>query len=396
MKFESFTINHYILFGALLFFLIQLLYYTFLYSQLLYHKKKEKKGKIKYNESYSPLSIVISADDVTKKLEQQLPLLLKQDYPQYEVIVVNDSTSSEEKEATNDLLERLSASHPNLHYSFTPESARYISRKKLSLTLGIKASKYEWIVFTEPGYCPTSDQWLKKMSRNFTPETSIVLGYGGYSEVKGWKNKKQTYASAFDSIRYLGFALCKNTYKGYGKNLAYRKELFYENKGYSSHLNLLRGEDDLFINNTATAQNTRVEFSPESILKYDQSDRNSYWKNETQNYILSSYFYKGRQRYVLGLETCSRFLFFIAIITGITLSVLSNSYLWGAIFISLYLIRYLYQGIILNKSIHLLGYKRKFILSLPLLDFWLPLFYFKLKIQLLFKGKRDYMRKGVK
>ena len=393
MKLESLTLNHYILLGTLIFFLIQLLYYSILYIQLLYQRKKERKGKINYEESYPPLSIVISADDVTEKLEQQLPLLLKQDYPNYEVIVINDSTRAEEKEATNDLLERLATQHTNLHYSFTPESARYISRKKLSLTLGIKASKYDWIVFTEPGFCPTSNQWLKKMARNFTPETSIVFGYAGYNEVKGWKNRKLIYASALDAIRYLGLALTKSPYKAYGKNLAYRKELFYENKGYSSHLNLLRGEDDLFINKTATAKNTRVEVSPESILKYMPNNSNRYWKNETQNYLLSSYFYKGRQRYLLGFETFSKFLFIAGVIAGIVMSLLSFSYLWGAIFLALYLFRYLFQGIILNKNFQLLGYKKLFVLSLPLLDVWLPLYNLRLKMQLLFKGKRDYMRK---
>lgn len=393
MNIESLPVEVYLFLTASLFFLIQLLYYALPYSQLIRLRRKSRKGKIAYEESLPPLSIILAADDATKKLERQLPRLLEQDYPEYEVIVINSSTDPAEIEDTNDLLERLNLKYPHLYFSFTPKSARYISRKKLALTLGIKASQYDWLVFTEPDFCPVSNQWLRKMARNFTDSTDIVLGYAGYKEEKSLKNRKMIYASTFDAIRHLGLAILHLPYKGYGKNLAYRKKLFYQNKGYSSHLNLLRGEDDLFINQLATPTNTRVELSPDAIVRYEAENQYPYWKNETLNYILSSYFYKGKLHYLFGLETCTRILFYLTILIGIIFTARSLNYLWGGLFLGLFLLRYLFQGIIFNQSAHILGYRRKFILSLFPLDLWHPIQNIKSKAQLLFKGKREYMRK---
>ena len=149
--------------------------------------------------------------------------------------------------------------YPHLYHSFTPDSARYISHKKLALTLGIKASKYDWLVFTETNCIPASKDWLKLMARNFTSQTQVVLGYSGYDRTKGWLHKRTAFDTLFQSLRYLGFALAGKPYMGIGRNLAYRKELFFQQKGFSKYLNLQRGEDDLFINQLATPSNTRVE-----------------------------------------------------------------------------------------------------------------------------------------
>ena len=99
---------------------------------------------------------------------------------------------------------------------------------------------------------PASNQWLKLMARNFTPQTQIVLGYSGYDRTKGWLHKRTAFDTLFQSLRYLGFALAGKPYMGIGRNLAYRKELFFQQKGFSKYLNLQRGEDDLFINQLAT------------------------------------------------------------------------------------------------------------------------------------------------
>ena len=100
---------------------------------------------------------------------------------------------------------------------------------------------------------PASNQWLKLMARNFTPQTQIVLGYSGYDRTKGWLHKRTAFDTLFQSLRYLGFALVGKPYMGIGRNLAYRKELFFQQKGFSKYLNLQRGEDDLFINELATS-----------------------------------------------------------------------------------------------------------------------------------------------
>lgn len=162
--------------------------------------------------------------------------MLEQDYPQFEVIVINDGNTDE----SEDYLTILEEKYPHLYHSFVPDSSRYISRKKLAVTLGIKASKYEWLVFTNANCMPQSNQWLRLMARNFTSRTQVVLGYSGYERGKGWLHKRVAFDNLFTSMRYLGFALAGSPYMGIGRNLAYRKELFYQQKGFSAHLNLQR------------------------------------------------------------------------------------------------------------------------------------------------------------
>ena len=71
-----------------------------------------------------------------------------------------------------------------------PDSSRYISRKKLAVTLGIKASKYEWLVFTNANCMPQSNQWLRLMHATSHHVPKVVLGYSGYERGKGWLHKR--------------------------------------------------------------------------------------------------------------------------------------------------------------------------------------------------------------
>ena len=140
-----------------LLFLIQVIYYLALYNRIRTHNKAVRRNKLSFSEVLSPLSIVIYAKNETENLRSFLPSVLEQDYPEFEVIVVNDGPTDESEE----LLSLLSRDYPHLHRSFTPENSRYISHKKLALTLGIKASKYDWLVFTEANCHPVSKDWLR-------------------------------------------------------------------------------------------------------------------------------------------------------------------------------------------------------------------------------------------
>lgn len=298
-----------------------------------------------------PLSVVICARNESENLRRNLPAILKQDYPDFEVIVINDGSTDE----SEDLLSELEEEYPNLYHSFTPDSARYISRKKLALTLGIKASKYDWLVFTEADCTPVSDKWLRRIARNFTPSTDIVLGYSGYERGKGWLHKRVSFDSLFTSLRYLGFALAGKPYMGIGRNLAYRKELFFKVKGFSTHLNMQRGEDDLFINQIANENNTRVETSPDSVIRMQPVERYKDWKEEKVSYMATARFYKGSQRWLLGLETATRLLFYVACLSGIVFGILSFHWLAAGLALLLWIVRYSAQAYVINKTANEMG-----------------------------------------
>ena len=365
-------------------FFIQSCYHLGLYRNLYLHSRKEKQ-----ETDTPPLSVILVAKDAASDLQKNLPAILEQDYPYFEVIVIYDQSSDDDCE---DVLKLLEDKYPHLHHSFIPDSARYISHKKLGITMGIKASHHEWLVFTEPNCRPSSNQWLRKMARNFTNGTDIVLGYSNYEKTKGWFNRKVTFDTLLNAMRYLGKAVDGHPYTGCGRNLAYRKSLYYEQKGFTSHLNLQRGEDDLFINQVANGKNTRVEASPESIVRITAPHYQKDWHEDKVSYHLTSRLYKGFSRYLMGFETCTRLLFLLMVIVCIVYGILTQSWIVLGTAIMLWLLRYLMQVMVFRKTSIALG-ERKFYSTLLMFDWMQPLWNFRLKLSQRFSRKDEFMRR---
>lgn len=389
---EAFTFNTaelILLSAAGVLLIVQLIYYLGLYNRIHTHNLAVGKDEVHFGRELPPLSVVICARNESENLRRNLPAILKQDYPDFEVIVINDGSTDE----SEDLLSELEEEYPNLYHSFTPDSARYISRKKLALTLGIKASKYDWLVFTEADCTPVSDKWLRRIARNFTPSTDIVLGYSGYERGKGWLHKRVSFDSLFTSLRYLGFALAGKPYMGIGRNLAYRKELFFKVKGFSTHLNMQRGEDDLFINQIANENNTRVETSPDSVIRMQPVERYKDWKEEKVSYMATARFYKGSQRWLLGLETATRLLFYVACLSGIVFGILSFHWLAAGLALLLWIVRYSAQAYVINKTVNEMGDNRSYYFTLPVFDIIRPLQSLKFRLYRLYRRKGDFMRR---
>lgn len=390
MEALAFTTAELILLSAAgILFIIQLIYYLGLYNRIYVHNKAAGKGEVHFTRELPPLSVILCARNEAENLRRILPAILEQDYPEFEVIVINDASTDE----TEDVLGVLEEKYPHLYHSFTPDSARYISHKKLALTLGIKASKHDWLVFTETNCMPASKQWLKLMARNFTSQTQVVLGYSGYDRSKGWLHKRVAFDTLFQSLRYLGFALAGKPYMGIGRNMAYRKEVFFKQKGYSSHLNLQRGEDDLFINQIANGANTRVETDPNATMRIQPIYRYKEWKEEKVSYIATARFYHGMQRYLLGFETFSRLLFYVACIAGIVTGILHFHWLAAGIPLIIWLLRYTIQAIVINRAAKELGGGRKYYFSLPVFDLLQPMQSLNFKLNRFLRGKGDFMRR---
>lgn len=369
--------------------IIQLIYYFGLYNRIHVHNKAVRKEETHFTRELPPLSIILCARNEADNLRKILPAILEQDYPQFEVIVINDASTDE----TEDILGVMEEKYPNLYHSFTPDSARYISHKKLALTLGIKASKHDWLVFTETNCMPASNKWLKLMARNFTSHTQVVLGYSGYDYTKGWLHKRVAFDTFFQSLRYLGFALAGKPYMGIGRNLAYRKELFFQKKGFSTYLNLQRGEDDLFINQVASHSNTRIETDLDASMRIQPVYRYKDWKEEKVSYMATARFYHGMQRYLLGFETLTRLLFYTTCIAGIAFGILNLHWMMAGIALFLWLIRYAVQAIVINQTAKEMGGNRKYYFSLPVFDLLQPLQSLNFKLCRFFRGKGDFMRR---
>lgn len=370
-------------------FLIQALYYLCLYNRIGARARAVKRGDAHFIQELPPISVIICAREESENLRRNLHAVLEQDYPQFEVIVINDGNTDE----SEDYLTMLEEQYPHLYHSFVPDSSRYISRKKLAVTLGIKASKYDWLVFTHANCMPQSDQWLRLLARNFTSRTQVVLGYSNYEHCKGWLHKRVAFDNLFTSMRYLGFALAGSPYMGIGRNLAYRKELFYQQKGFSAHLNLQRGEDDLFVNHVANSDNTRVETDANAIVHMQPVARAKDWKEEKIGYASTARLYHGLQRWFSGLETLTRLAFSAFWIAAAVTGILHFHWLAAGIALLLFLLRFTMQAIIVNKTAKALNEKRRYYFTLPVFDLLQPIQSLRWKLYCLLRKKSGFLRK---
>ena len=184
-----------------------------------------------------------------------MPRIFEQDYPHFEVVVVNDCSWDN----TSDLLKEFGLKHSNLKIVTIKEDDTYSHGKKVALMMGIKGATHEHMLLTDADCRPNSKEWLRNMMQHFTGETEIVLGYGAYEKQGGFLNKIIRYDTFMIALQYLSFALAGKTYMGIGRNLAYKKSLFFKMKGFASHYHIESGDDDLVVNEAATKQNSKIE-----------------------------------------------------------------------------------------------------------------------------------------
>lgn len=345
-------------------FIYQLFFYFRYLNGVLRLRTKIKSNEMTFMQEQPPVSVIICARDEADNLREFLPFVLAQEYPEFEVIVINDGSTDE----TDVLLRDLCKIHPHLRTTFVPTGANNLSTKKLGLTLGIKAAKNEYLLFTDADCMPEDKVWIARMIRNFTRETDFVLGYGAYFNKKGIVNQLITYDTLFIALQYMGMAAAQKPYMGVGRNLAYRKEVFYKHKGFASSLHLSSGDDDLMVNKASTPWNTRVEVAPDSITWSEPKKTYKSWLIQKERHLSVSAFYKNSSKFQLSVEPITRGLFYLTVILAMSLGNLITIITAAVLF----LIRYSTQLFIFNSSSKHFG-GQKYIFSLPVFDIFLPL-----------------------
>ncbi len=329
-------------------FAVQAFYIVFFFSRVGFSKPQKKKAKP------VPVSIVICARDEASNLQKNLPAVLNQDYYDFEVVVVNDC--SEDHTAT--VLEEFEKQYTNLKVTTIKKDARFAHGKKLALTIGIKAASHEWLLLTDADCKPGSSGWVSRMQKNFTQNTDVVLGYGGFTNTHTLLNTYTRYETLFIAMQYFGFALAGIPYMGVGRNLAYRKSLFFKHKGFASHRKLASGDDDLFVNEVATKSNTRVEFSVESHTRSEAKRTLPDWVRQKKRHLTTGFHYNRLTKLLLGGEYLSRVLFFSAV----AFLALSQEYLYIAL--GGLLLRWVFFAVALKTAMKHLNEKDLFLPSL--------------------------------
>jgi len=284
--------------------IIQAGYYLFVFRWLPRYTPKQRR------KSNKGVSIIICAKNEEENLERCLPRVLEQDYPEFEVVVVNDCST----DRTEDLLSEMSVHYKNLRYTSIPSNEKFLHGKKLALTIGLKSAKYDRVLLTDADCYPVDNQWVQKMVSNLTGKKKIVLGYGKYERRKGVLNLLIRYETFFTAIQYLSYAIKGRPYMGVGRNLAYEKALFFDNKGFASHYHLKSGDDDLFVNETAVKENTAVEVSHESFTISLPETSFREWFKQKKRHLSAGSHYKRGSKIRLATESISRMTLYITLI----------------------------------------------------------------------------------
>lgn len=287
-----------------------------------------------------PLSVIICARNEAKNLRSFLPSVLVQDYPSFEVIVVNDCSEDD----TYDVLGEMMKKYSNLKVSSIQKDPGFTHAKKLAMLIGIKAAANDLLVFTDADCHPISDKWLRCFAAAARPGKEITLGYGGYSPDKGLMNNYIRYETMFIGMQYMGMALAGVPYMGVGRNLSYRKSYFFSRGGFGPFNHIMSGDDDLFVNRNATSSNCSVMLSPESMTRSVAPATLREWIRQKHRHLTTAKYYKPGDKFRLFMEPFSRVSYY-----GLLTAMLIMLSFWPVV-AAIALMRLVMRSIIVRKT----------------------------------------------
>jgi glycosyltransferase involved in cell wall biosynthesis len=325
----------------LLFFLLLVIQCAYL-GLFLYQFFRDKKETSKAPPQ--PVSVIVCAHDEEVNLRELLPLLADQRYPEFEIIVVEDRCN----DGTFDYVMEMASRHPTVRIVRVRHVPAHINGKKFGLTLGIRAARYDWVLLTDADCRPATRFWIGRMSENFNPDTQIVTGFSAYQKSKGLLNTFIRFETILTGIQYVAFAWAGMPYMGVGRNLAYRKALFLDNKGFNNQLDITGGDDDLFVNEHATARNTTVAIGDESLVNSAPKESFRAFYIQKIRHLSVGKSYKFSTRCVLGLFTGSWILLWL-----ILPFCLFTPFLWAVL--AAVLIRWILLSVLLQSASRQLG-----------------------------------------
>ncbi|KVV15954.1 glycosyltransferase [Flavobacterium sp. TAB 87] len=314
---------------------IQLSYYLGIFAKFSFAKPQN------FTSKKISVSVIVCAKNEEENVKKYIPILAEQNYPDFEIVLIDDASSDE----TLEVFEEFEKTYPNIRLVKVKNNEAFWGNKKYALTLGIKAAKKEYLLFTDADCYPTSNEWITAMTSQFTMNKTIVLGYGGYEKIEhSFINKIIRFETVLTALQYFSWAKIGNPYMGVGRNLAYKKEEFFNVNGFIKHIQVRSGDDDLFINEAANAHNTTISFTPESFTYSKPKETYKEWFNQKRRHVSTAKFYKMFDQIQLGIFYCSQFLFLL-----LAIILFAFQFQW-MIVLPLFLLRYLASWLVVGFS----------------------------------------------
>ena len=281
---------------------IQVIYYLFIFGKFSFAKTQESTAK------QVSISIIVCAKNEEENIKKFIPHLANQNYPNFEIILIDDASSDE----TLEIFEAFEKQYHNIKLVKVANNEAFWGNKKFALTLGIKSATKDYLLFTDADCYPNSENWITEMSSHFTPHKTIVLGYGAYEKESGFLNKLIRFETLLTATQYFAWAKLGKPYMGVGRNFAYKKDEFFKVNGFVNHMKLRSGDDDLFINEAANKDNITTAYNTESFTYSEAKKTLKDWIMQKRRHVSTAKYYKSFDKTQLGIFYFSQ-LFFLLI-----------------------------------------------------------------------------------
>lgn len=346
--------------------LVQLYYILLVFTRLLFKRQPN------IPSYYPPVTVIVCAHNELENLRELLPMLNEQDYPAYEVIVMNDRSW----DGTEEFADIEAKEWEKVRFIHIEQEYDHVTPKKYAITTGIRSAKHDVVLLTDADCRPTTDQWIKGMASHLTTEKQIVLGFSPYEKRSGFLNRLIRFETFYVAVQYLSFALSGNPYMGVGRNLMYRKSLFLQNKGFYTHLRITGGDDDLLMNEIANRQNTAVCIDPDTFMVSIPKITWQSWYWQKKRHLSVSKHYKTINKIRLALLTGTQILTWmlfigLAVWWGLAFpNQLSHAILIGGVFSIRLFTQWIILGIATRKLYKSVGWY-----AIPFMDFVLFIYY---------------------
>jgi glycosyltransferase involved in cell wall biosynthesis len=311
---------------------LQLVYLIFIYGRLAFFFRpvKNKEGE---DQKPEPVTVIVVARNEAENLKKLIPVLARQDYPIFEIMVVNDQSD----DGTRELLESYMGQYKNLRTVSIEYTPSHVTPKKYALTLGIKVAKNDVILLTDADCLPATNNWMSLMTAPVRLKNkTFAIGYGAYRQTSGFLNRMIQYETVFTALQYFSFGLWKSPYMAVGRNLCYRKSFFLEKKAFKNFWHILGGDDDLFVNQYANRSNTSMVIDPDSITISEPKETFKAYNIQKKRHFQAGKHYKTVDKLKIGIFAFSHLLFWIA---GAALMALSKEWQLQAAVAALMILR---------------------------------------------------------
>lgn len=252
------------------------------------------------------VSVVVYAHNQADALLRNLPLIFGQDYPVFDVIVVDDNSCDE----TADVMAMMSQRHDHLHHIYIREGVRNISRRRLAMTLGVKAAQGDVVLMTMAQCAPASRRWIAEVAARFVAGADFVLAPVAYGRRVGFAARFCAYDLFQRQQALFGLTQALGPYAAWGTNMAFRRDLFFADgsRAFLRHLRLRPGADDLFVREAAPGRRVAVACAADALVEDQSAPLVEAWRRERLTRAFTSLCYPLRPRLVRALELATRWL----------------------------------------------------------------------------------------